>query len=109
MQVVEDTTALHRCGEAALMRLREDGARLERLVASGDHLPFLRDRKAVYRRMDLTMGGVADLLGLALGWLAYRETCLLPARFIAGSIDSLDRGQERCSAANAALSTSPQP
>ena len=72
MQTVEDTTALHRCGPAGLNRLREDGARLEALVAAGTHLPFLRERNALYRRLGLTMGGVADLLGCALGWLAYR-------------------------------------
>jgi triphosphoribosyl-dephospho-CoA synthase len=72
MQTVEDTTALHRCGRAGLERLREDGARLELLVATGRHLPFLRERNLAYRRMNLTMGGVADLLGAALGWLAYR-------------------------------------
>jgi len=71
MQTVEDTTALHRCGSAGLARLREDGARLERLVATGAHLPFLRDRNALYQRLNLTMGGVADLLGTALGWLGY--------------------------------------
>lgn len=72
MQTVEDTTALHRCGAAGLARLRRDGARLERLADAGEHLPFLRERNALYRRMNLTMGGVADLLGIALGWLAYR-------------------------------------
>ncbi len=73
MQSVEDTTALHRCGRAGLARLREDGAQLERLVAEGAHLPFLQQCNARYRRMNLTMGGVADLLGVALGWLAYRD------------------------------------
>jgi triphosphoribosyl-dephospho-CoA synthase len=72
MRRVEDTTALHRCGAAGLAQLREDGARLEELVAGGAHVPFLRERNALYRRMNLTMGGVADLLGAALGWLAYR-------------------------------------
>jgi holo-ACP synthase CitX len=72
MQSVEDTTALHRCGPAGLARLREDGARLEQLVEEGAHLPFLRGCNARYRRMNLTMGGVADLLGLALGWLSYQ-------------------------------------
>jgi triphosphoribosyl-dephospho-CoA synthase len=76
MRRVEDTTALHRCGAAGLAQLRDDGARLEELVAVGAHLPFLRERNALYRRMNLTMGGVADLLGAALGWLAYR--CELP-------------------------------
>jgi triphosphoribosyl-dephospho-CoA synthase len=72
MQVVEDTTALHRCGAAGLAQLREDGAALERLAATGEHLPFLRERNVRYRAMSLTMGGVADLLGIALGWLEYR-------------------------------------
>ena len=72
MQSVEDTTALHRCGQRGLARLREDGARLEVLVAEGAHLPFLQQCNTRYRRMNLTMGGVADLLGLALGWLSYR-------------------------------------
>jgi triphosphoribosyl-dephospho-CoA synthase len=71
MQTVEDTTALHRCGSDGLERLRADGARLEQLVLGGDPVPFLRERNAQYRRMNLTMGGVADLLGAALGWLAY--------------------------------------
>jgi triphosphoribosyl-dephospho-CoA synthase len=72
MQTVEDTTALHRCGSAGLARLRADGAGLERLVATGAHVPFLRERNALYRRMNLTMGGVADLLGAGLGWLVHR-------------------------------------
>jgi triphosphoribosyl-dephospho-CoA synthetase len=69
MQTVEDTTALHRCGPAGLARLREDGALLEARVREGDHLPFLRERNAAYARSGLTMGGVADLLGVAFGWL----------------------------------------
>jgi triphosphoribosyl-dephospho-CoA synthase len=72
MQTVEDTTALHRCGPMGLARLRADGARLERLVSAGTHVPFLLARNALYRRLNLTMGGVADLLGVGLGWLAHR-------------------------------------
>ena len=72
MQTVQDTTALRRCGQQGLDTLRADGARLERLVARREHLPFLRERYREYRRLNLTMGGVADLLGLALGWLVYR-------------------------------------
>jgi triphosphoribosyl-dephospho-CoA synthase len=73
MQTVEDTTALHRCGEAGLARLRADGARLAELVeaGAGGHVAYLRERNAAYRRMNLTMGGVADLLGVALGWLVH--------------------------------------
>jgi triphosphoribosyl-dephospho-CoA synthase len=72
MQTVEDTTALHRCGDAGLARLREDGHRLEHLVRERRHVAFLRERNRIYCATNLTMGGVADLLGLALGWLAYR-------------------------------------
>jgi triphosphoribosyl-dephospho-CoA synthase len=79
MQTVEDTTALHRCGRAGLARLREDGARLERLVPAGAHVAFLHDRNALYRRMNLTMGGVADLLGATFGWLGYRGELDAPA------------------------------
>jgi triphosphoribosyl-dephospho-CoA synthase len=72
MRTVEDTTALHRCGSAGLARVREDGAILARLIPAGTHIPFLRERNAMYRRMNLTMGGIADLLAAALGWLIYR-------------------------------------
>jgi triphosphoribosyl-dephospho-CoA synthetase len=72
MQAVEDTTALHRCGRDGLEHLRRDGARLEQLVPAGAHVPFLRERNQHYRRLNLTMGGVADLLGAALGWLVFR-------------------------------------
>jgi triphosphoribosyl-dephospho-CoA synthase len=72
MQAVEDTTALRRCGAAGLALVREDGARLERLLVAGSAPePFLRARNAAWVRMNLTMGGVADLLGLAEGWLVY--------------------------------------
>jgi len=73
MQTVEDTTALHRCGEAGLEWLRRDGAELEALLArGGDHVGFLRARNAAWRELRLTMGGVADLLGVALGLLAHQ-------------------------------------
>ncbi len=72
MRVVEDTTALHRCGEAGLAVLRRDGAALEaRLEAGDDPVAFLRERNVAYRALRLTMGGVADLLGMALGLLAH--------------------------------------
>lgn len=72
MQRVEDTTALHRCGQAGLQRLRRDGRALERLLARGhDPVPLLRQLNQDYRRLNLTMGGVADMLGLAFGYLDY--------------------------------------
>lgn len=68
MQVVEDTTALHRCGTAGLARLRADGRELQRLVLAGvDPRPALRELNEAYRVIGLTMGGVADLLAMALG------------------------------------------
>jgi triphosphoribosyl-dephospho-CoA synthase len=72
MRTVEDTTALHRCGERGLSILREDGARLERALDEGRAISFLRERNAAYRRMNLTMGGIADLLGVAYGYLVYQ-------------------------------------
>jgi triphosphoribosyl-dephospho-CoA synthetase len=72
MQTVEDTTALHRCGAAGLLCLRRDGEALESLLARGeDHVAFLRRRNRAWREMHLTMGGVADLLGVACGLLVH--------------------------------------
>ncbi|MDX1657044.1 MAG: triphosphoribosyl-dephospho-CoA synthase, partial [Candidatus Competibacteraceae bacterium] len=69
MQRVEDTTALRRCGPVGLERLRVDGARLEALLLAGlDPVPFLVRTNDDYCRMRLTMGGVADLLGLCIAW-----------------------------------------
>jgi triphosphoribosyl-dephospho-CoA synthase len=75
MQTVEDTTALHRCGADGLALLRADGARLEAVLDAGGAraaVRFLRERNTAYRELNLTMGGVADLLGVAYGWLAWR-------------------------------------
>jgi triphosphoribosyl-dephospho-CoA synthase len=70
MQVVEDTTALHRGGAPGLERVRRDGRELARRLAAGDdHLAFLAEANEAWRAGRLTMGGVADLLGLTLGLL----------------------------------------
>ena len=72
MQRVEDTTALHRCGPLGLERLRRDGRELELLLGRGGNpVPLLQELNLDYRRLNLTMGGVADLLGLAFGYLDY--------------------------------------
>jgi triphosphoribosyl-dephospho-CoA synthase len=76
---VEDTTALRRCGPAGLVVLREDGARLDAALDAGAAADFLRARSEAYRAMNLTMGGVADLLGVAHGWLADRGELLPPS------------------------------
>lgn len=70
MQTVEDTTTLHRGGAMGLARIRRDGLRLEQVIAeSGDHISFLEDLNCKYSRLNLTMGGVADMLSLTLGYL----------------------------------------
>jgi triphosphoribosyl-dephospho-CoA synthase len=75
MRTVEDTTALHRCGAVGLATLRADGARLDAVLderGARGAAEFLRERNGAYRAANLTMGGVADLLGVAFGWLAWR-------------------------------------
>jgi triphosphoribosyl-dephospho-CoA synthetase len=72
MQTVEDTTALHRCGQEGLTTIRRDGKTLERLIAEReDFIAYLSVRNVHYVEKNLTMGGVADLLGLALAWLSH--------------------------------------
>jgi len=72
MQTVEDTTSLHRCGREGLRTLQEDGRKLERLVADReDFIAFLSARNSHYVRVNLTMGGVADLLALAFALLSH--------------------------------------
>jgi len=70
MQTVEDTTTLHRGGTMGLARIRRDGQTLERIIGNrGDHLAYLAELNRTYRRMNLTMGGVADMLSLTYGYL----------------------------------------
>jgi triphosphoribosyl-dephospho-CoA synthase len=65
MQRVEDTTAIHRCGLDGLSRLRQDGARLQRLLEQQQAPePMLIALNEEYRRSGLTMGGVADCMAL---------------------------------------------
>jgi triphosphoribosyl-dephospho-CoA synthase len=60
---VEDTTAVHRCGPDGLARLRRDGRTLVELVVSGaDPVPQVEAWNDEYRRLGLTMGGVADCM-----------------------------------------------
>ena len=67
MTVVEDTTALHRAGQAGLERLRRDGRHMVELIESGaDYLPFLAALNDEYRAARLTMGGVADCMALTI-------------------------------------------
>jgi triphosphoribosyl-dephospho-CoA synthase len=73
MQTVDDTTTLHRAGRDGLNRVREDGRRLECLIADrGDAVTFLEECNDRYKELNLTIGGVADMLGVAFGCLLAR-------------------------------------
>lgn len=70
MQTVDDTTTLHRAGPPGLERVRQDGHALERIIAEGgEFIPFLEELNHQYKRQNLTIGGVADMLGIAFGFL----------------------------------------
>ena len=70
MQTVEDTTTLYRAGKRGLSKVKQDGRRLERIIASGDDcIPHLVELNRLYIGMNITIGGVADMLGLAYGYL----------------------------------------
>jgi triphosphoribosyl-dephospho-CoA synthetase len=66
MQNLEDTTTVHRCGLEGLRRIRRDGALLERVLEEGDdHIRVLERLNEEYIGCKLTLGGVADCMGLA--------------------------------------------
>ncbi len=70
MQIVDDTTTLHRAGLDGLARVKRDGFELEQIVAEGgDHLAFLRELNRRYVQANITIGGVADMIGIAYGVL----------------------------------------
>ena len=72
MQRVQDSTSIHRCGEQGLILLRQAGQRLEECILSGNDLtPLLHQTNREFHRHNLTMGGVADLLGVGLGYAGY--------------------------------------
>jgi triphosphoribosyl-dephospho-CoA synthase len=70
MQTVDDTTTLHRAGPPGLARVRRDGHRLAQTIAEGgDYMAYLRELNRSYASMNITIGGIADMLGLAYGLL----------------------------------------
>lgn len=72
MRTCEDTTTLHRGGQTGLARLRKAGKELEECLLSGGELePLLVRLNDDFRLINLTMGGVADLLGLTFGYLNF--------------------------------------
>lgn len=71
MQRVEDTTTLQRGGPEGLVRLKTDGAKLQRLLEQGrDPRPFLTDLNHDYTARKLTLGGVADCMALCFALAA---------------------------------------
>lgn len=72
MQTIDDTTTLHRGGMEGLERVRRDGRALERIIAEGgDCAAFLERLNQDYKRLNLTIGGVADMLGIAFACLIF--------------------------------------
>lgn len=70
MQTVDDTTTLHRAGPEGLSLVKRDGRRLEQLIESGaDFGCFLEELNQQYIQMNITIGGVADMVGMAYGYL----------------------------------------
>jgi triphosphoribosyl-dephospho-CoA synthetase len=68
MQTVEDTTTLRRGRTEGLARIRHDGALLQRVIEEeGDHVALLERWNEEYSAAGLTMGGVADCMGVAYG------------------------------------------
>ena len=87
MQTVDDTTTLHRGGTEGLARIRQDGQKLEKILSKNeDFIPFLTRLNREYVRMNLTMGGVADMMGLAFGYLVFQgditlKSAVMKSRF----------------------------
>lgn len=69
MQTVDDSTSIHRCGHEGLNLVQQTGHQLEQcLSAKKDPTPLLIHANRTFRQQNLTMGGVADLLGVGLGY-----------------------------------------
>ena len=83
MQTIDDTTTLHRAGLPGLERVRQDGRTLEAVIADGgEFISYLEELNRQYKRLNITIGGVADMLGIAFG-------CLLASGDIAQESDAL--------------------
>lgn len=66
MERAEDSTSLHRCGHAGLETVHRDGKILKALIENKkDTSQWLMSRNDFYKKMNLTMGGCADLLALS--------------------------------------------
>ena len=89
MQTVDDTTTLHRAGPMGLAQVKQDGATLEQMIGRGDEcIPYLIELNRSYIRTNITIGGVADMLGLAFGCLIANGE-IFPQKQVRILIDSL--------------------
>jgi triphosphoribosyl-dephospho-CoA synthase len=80
MQTIDDTTTLHRGGMEGMERVRRDGRALERIIAEGgDCIAFLERLNQDYKDLKLTIGGVADMLGIAFACLIFSNEIMLAA------------------------------
>jgi triphosphoribosyl-dephospho-CoA synthase len=73
MQTTEDTTALHRCGTQGLEIIKADGKKLEGILQSDNPKDWLLERNTYYKSINLTMGGVADLLAAGIAIMALEK------------------------------------
>nr|WP_320049297.1 triphosphoribosyl-dephospho-CoA synthase [uncultured Desulfuromonas sp.] len=65
MQVVDDSTCYHRAGLHGATLVRHDGVELEQRIAAGrDVESWLVERNRRYLEINLTMGGVADMMAV---------------------------------------------
>ncbi len=70
MQTVEDTTTLHRAGIEGLNRVKRDGQHLEYILdRCDDYRAYLGELNRDYIHMNMTIGGIADMLGVCFGHL----------------------------------------
>lgn len=89
MQTVDDTTTLHRAGPSGLEKVRQDGRVLEALIAGGsEFIPYLEELNREYRRLNITIGGVADMVGIAFGCLLADGVIALGEELLAAQIGS---------------------
>jgi len=66
MARAEDSTSLHRCGQVGLETVHRDGKLLKTMLENRqDAEPWLLSRNEYYKKMNLTMGGCADLLAIS--------------------------------------------
>ncbi len=69
---VDDSTSRHRCGERGISMLRAGGAELKACLLKGhDPVPLLIEMDTTFKQHNMTMGGVADLLGAGLGYASF--------------------------------------